>query len=63
MNKELLQQYQTLRNTDAVVLINIETQAGCTKVANRAIINKIMDLIIHELMKEEAHETSSESNV
>lgn len=53
MNKELLEQYQTFRNTDTVISIIVNTVAGCSKITNRALINKIMDLVIYNLKKGE----------
>lgn len=52
MTKELLEQYQALRNNDAVTSISIETVAGCTSIVNRAMVNKVMDFIINEARKE-----------
>lgn len=52
MTKELLEQYQTLRNSDAVTSITINTVAGGTAIVNRAMINKLMDFIINEARKD-----------
>lgn len=52
MTRELLEQYQTLRNNDAVTSITINTVAGSTAIANRPMINKLMDFIINEARKE-----------
>lgn len=63
MNKELIQQYQTFRNTNAVQSIEIVTSAGRSSIKNKSMINKIMDFIINELRKEEMYEESRKDNL
>jgi len=62
MNKELIQQYQTFRNTNAVQSIEIVTSAGRLTITNKPMKNKIMDFIIDELRKEEMYEESRKDN-
>jgi len=63
MNKELIQQYQTFRNTNAVQSIEIVTSAGRLSITNKPMTNKIMDFIINELRKEEMYEESRKDNL
>jgi len=63
MNKELIEQYQTFRNSGAVQSIGIETSAGRSSITNSVMINRVMDFIINELRKEEMYEESREDNL
>lgn len=56
MKEELLEQYRTLRYTDAVQAISLETSAGGMTITNKAVIDKVMDFLIEEAKRELAWE-------
>lgn len=56
MKEELLEQCRTLRYTDAVQTISLETSAGGMTITNKAVIDKVMDFLIGEAKRELAWE-------
>lgn len=50
--KALNEQYQQLRNNGLVSCISLETPVGFYDIQNKAVIGKVLDLLIHESQKQ-----------
>lgn len=55
----LVAQYKNLRNSEIVCRIELQATNGTHVISNRAVINKVVDMLIREAQKQIEKETES----